>query len=164
MRGMRTRWRSWVDTPLNGESLILALDLALRTPSILVVEDDLDLAGVMTTALQNHGIRTFHAATGSDAVRLCSQHHPSLIVLDLILPDMDGFAVVSALRESANLGRVPLLVYSALDVGITDRPRLLLGPTEFLTKSRCSPADFEARVIRLLETVTNKPKVAQNAA
>ncbi len=128
------------------------------------MEDDLDLAGVMTTALQNHGIRTFHAATGGDAVRLCSQHHPSLIVLDLILPDMDGFAVVNSLRESATLGRVPLLVYSALDVGIADQSRLRLGPTEFLTKSRCSPADFEARVIRLLETVTDKPKEGQHAA
>ncbi|HEX9129147.1 MAG TPA: ATP-binding protein, partial [Gemmatimonadaceae bacterium] len=155
---------TWVGTPAKSDSLIQALDVALRTPCILVVEDDLDLAGVMITALQNHGIQTFHASTGSEAVRLCSQHHPSLIVLDLILPDMDGFAVVRSLRESASFGRVPLLVYSALDVERADQLRLRLGPTEFLTKSRCSPADFEARVIRLFETVTDKPKAGQHAA
>lgn len=145
-----------VEWPLKSEDPVHALDLARSAPSVLVVEDDLDLARVMTTALQNHGIRTFHAVSGSEAIQLCRQHEPSLIVLDLGLPDMDGFAVVSSLRESATLGSIPLLVYSALDVGSADRSRLRLGPTEFLTKSRCSLADFEGHVVRLLDTVTNK--------
>jgi CheY-like chemotaxis protein len=155
---------NWVRKPLKSDDLIHALDLASAAPSILVVEDDLDLARVMTTALQRHGIRTFHAVTGSDAVQLCRQHEPSLIVLDVGLPDMDGFAVVNSLRESATLGRTPLLVYSALDVGSADRSRLHLGPTEFLTKSRCSLADFEKHVVRLLETVTNTARAGQDAA
>jgi PAS domain S-box-containing protein len=140
------------------------VDLALDGPSILVVEDDLDLARVMTMALQSHGIRTFHAASGSEAVQVCRQQEPTLIVLDLSLPDMDGFAVVSSLRESATLGRIPLLVYSALDVGSVDQSRLRLGPTEFLTKSRCSLAEFEGHVIRLLGTVTDRTKEGQYAA
>ena len=155
---------NWVRKPLRSDDLIHALDLASVAPSILVVEDDLDLARVMTTALQRHGIRTFHAVTGSDAVQLCRQHEPSLIVLDVGLPDMDGFEVVSSLRESATLGRTPLLVYSALDFGSADRSRLRLGPTEFLTKSRCSLADFEGHVVRLLETVTNTTEEGQDAA
>jgi PAS domain S-box-containing protein len=134
-----------------------------RAPSILVVEDDLDLARVMTTALQGRGIRTFHAITGSDAIRMCRQYQPSLIVLDVILPDMDGFAVVRSLRESATLAHIPLLVYSALDFGTADQSRLRLGPTDFLTKSRCSLADFDRHVVRLLGTVTNTTKGAQHA-
>jgi CheY-like chemotaxis protein len=128
------------------------------------VEDDLDLARVMTTALQSHGIRTLHATRGTDAVQLCEQFEPSLIVLDLTLPDMDGFAVVSALRESPALAHIPLLVYSALDVGSADQPRLRLGHTEFLTKSRCSMADFEGHVIRLLAVVTSDTEGAQHVA
>ncbi|MGZ5493426.1 MAG: ATP-binding protein [Thermoanaerobaculia bacterium] len=155
---------NWVRKPLKSDDLIHALDLACAAPSILVVEDDLDLARVMTTALQSHGIRTFHAVKGSEAVQLCMQHEPSLIVLDLGLPDMDGFAVVSSLREHASLRRIPLLVYSALDVGSADQSRLRLGPTEFLTKSRCSLADFDGHVVRLLETVTNRTKEGRHAA
>jgi CheY-like chemotaxis protein len=155
---------SWVGKPLKSDDLIQALDLALGAPSILVVEDDLDLARVMTTALERHGIRTFHAVSGKEAVDLCRQHEPTLIVLDLVLPDMDGFAVVSSLRESATLGKIPLLVYSALDVGSADQSRLHLGPTEFLTKSRCSLADFEQHVVRLLETVTNRKTEGRHAA
>lgn len=106
----------------------------------------------MTTAMQAHGFRTFHAVNGRDAIETCAQHEPSLIVLELMLPDMDGYAVVSALRqERASLARTPLLVYSALDVGSVDQLRLCLGPTEFLTKSRCSPAEFDRHVVRLLD-------------
>jgi len=135
----------------------------IASPLVLVVEDDLDLARVMKTALQNHGIRTVHAARGSEALQNCRQSKPNLIVLDLGLPDIDGFAVVSSLRENDTLGHIPLLVYSAIDVGPTDRSRLRLGPTEFLTKSRCSLTDFEGHVLRLLDTVTKK-KEQQHAA
>ena len=140
------------------------LDVDRAAPSILLVEHDLDLARVMITALQSHGIQILHAARGSDAVELCRQHEPSLIILDVVLPDMDGFAVVRALRESPTVVRVPLIVYSALDVGIADQSRLRLGPTEFLTKSRCSLAELEEHVVRLLETVTNRTKEGQHAA
>jgi CheY-like chemotaxis protein len=138
---------------------IVALPPASETrdvppPTILVVEDDLDLARVMTASLESHGMLTVHVATGNDAIQFCTQHVPSLIVLDLVLSDMDGFEVVSTLRESPTLATIPLLMFSALDVGSADQSRLRLGPTEFLTKSRSSLADFEAHVVRLLETVT----------
>jgi CheY-like chemotaxis protein len=132
-------------------------------PSVLIVEDDADLARVMTTALQSRGLRTIHTASGAEALRLCHQHEPSLIVLDLGLSDLDGFAVVNALRQSPTLRHVALLVYSALDVGSADQSRLRLGTSEFLTKSRCSLADFERHVVRLLASVTSA-KDAQHAA
>jgi CheY-like chemotaxis protein len=130
---------------------------------VLVVEDDPDLARVMTTSLQGLGLRTYHTASGCEAVRLCEQHEPNLIVLDLGLPDVDGFAVVKSLRRKSALRHVPLLVYSALDLASADQSRLRLGTTEFLTKSRCSLDDFEDHVIRLLGTVATT-KGSQNAA
>jgi PAS domain S-box-containing protein len=129
-------------------------------PSVLLVEDDLDLAKVMTAALQNRGIVTTHVASGHGAIARCRRGQPSLIVLDLMLPDMDGFAVVAALRKSTALARMPLLVYSAIDVGAADQARLRLGRTEFLTKSRSSLADFEAHVVRLLKTVAHVKSAA----
>ena len=144
---------------------LAAIKTASDAPAILLVEDDADLARVMTTLLHSRGIQTFHAITGSDAILLSKQHPPSLIVLDLGLPDMDGFSVVATLRESPALRRVPLIVYSAMEVGNEDRPRLCLGPTEFLTKSRCSLTEFEEHAIRLMEAVTNyKREDGQNAA
>ena len=151
-------------TPLEGGDGILAGDVSGTAPSVLVVEDDLDLARVMMTALQQHGIRTFHAVRGRDAIRLCRQHQPSLLVLDLALPDIDGFAVVTALRETAILAGTPLLVYSAMDVSADDQSRLRLGPTEFLTKSRCSLAEFEGHILQLLERTLSGPGDRRHAA
>ncbi|MEA2239958.1 MAG: hypothetical protein QOC81_4682 [Thermoanaerobaculia bacterium] len=144
--------------------LLHARELAGRVPSVLVVEDDLDLARVMIASLQRHGIPTSHAVNGNEAVLYCTQHKPALIVLDLVLPDCDGFEIIRTLRESALLARSPLIVYSAQDVGTADQARLRLGPTEFLTKSRCSPAEFEGHVVRLLEAVSDSLKEPQHAA
>jgi CheY-like chemotaxis protein len=133
-------------------------------PIVLIVEDDTDLAGVMAAALQRHGLQTLHTASGTEAVRSCRRREPSLIVLDISLSDLDGFAVVDALRQSPTLRRVALLVYSAQDVGSSDQSRLRLGPTEFLTKSRCSMDEFEGSILRLLATVTTANKDEQHAA
>lgn len=127
---------------------------------VLIVEHDPDLARVMTTALQSRGIRTHHASTGDEAIRLCTKHAPSLIVLD---PKMDGFAVIAALRKDATSRTLPLIVYSALDIERADRSRLSLGPTEFLTQSRCTLPDFESHVVRLLEVVPKQERVEATA-
>ncbi|MGZ7030893.1 MAG: ATP-binding protein, partial [Thermoanaerobaculia bacterium] len=145
---------SWVEP----ETPIHAVEVACAGPAILIVEDDLDLARVMIASLQTHGIRTIHAATGSEAIDQCREQTPTLIVLDLILPEVDGFAVVKALRENATLATIPLLVYSGREVDTAEQARLTLGPTDFLTKSRGSIEEFESRVVRLLETVIAREK------
>ena len=75
---------------------------------------------------------------------------PSLIVLDLMLPEINGFAVVDWIRQRPPLARTPLLVYSAREVSAAEQEKLILGPTEFVTKSRVSIEEFEARVAHLL--------------
>jgi PAS domain S-box-containing protein len=139
-------------------------DRITTQPSVLIVQDDLDLARVMITALQGRGITTHHAVTGAEAIRRCGQHPPSLMVLDVGLPDMGGFAVIAALRESTTLRSLPLIVYSALDIEQSDRSRLRLGLTEFLTQSRCTLHDFENHVVRMLEIVSSSDEKRQTAA
>lgn len=134
-----------------------------RKPRILVVEDDLDLARVMTTSFESNGIQAAHATTGREAVDCVVATHPDLIVLDLILPEMDGFAVVDWLKKSNTLAHIPLIVYSALELDAAEQERLRLGPTEFLIKSRVSLEEFEQEVVRLLNTMTTETE-AEGAA
>jgi CheY-like chemotaxis protein len=153
-----------VRKPFETEDLIHAVDVACASPAVLIVEDDVDLARVMTASLQSRGIRTLHATTGQEALHLCTQHQPILIVLDLGLPDIDGFAVVTSLRRRKTLSGTPLLIYSATEVGSVDQARLELGPTEFLTKSRGSLQDFTSQVVRMLNTVIVPTEETQHAA
>jgi PAS domain S-box-containing protein len=150
------RIAAWVRKPFVERDVAEALSIACKKPMILVVEDDGDLARVMSTAIQSHGIRTMHAANGRAAIDICRTTLPDLVVLDVILPEMDGFQVVEWLRQNSALRSVPLIVYSALDLGAAQQERLRLGPTAFLTKSRVSIDDFDRQVMRLLNTVTTE--------
>ncbi len=155
-----------VPTPMVRSTLLEAVAAAcsISTPTILIVEDDLDLARVMTASLEAHGIRILHAQTGGEAIDTARKGDPDLIVLDMVLPDTDGFAVVEVLRAEPALRNLPLVVYSALEVGAADQVRLKLGSTQFITKSRGTLADFELQVIRLLKTVTTTRLEVLNAA
>jgi PAS domain S-box-containing protein len=146
----------WVEKPFAEQGLLHALEEAVarraRPRRVLVVEDDPDLARLLTDMFGRHGIEAMHAATGVEAVETSRSSPPDMIVLDLALPHGDGFWVVERLR-GAGLAGVPLVVYSARDLDEGDRERLRLGHTEFLTKGRLPPEDFERRVVTLLNRI-----------
>ncbi len=118
---------------------------------VLLVEDDRDLAEVLITSLGHQGISITHATTGSQAIQLTQAIIPDLIILDLILPDRDGFAVVDWLRQHQQLKEISLLIYSARDLDLSEQQELRLGQTDFMTKSRVTPHEFERRVMSLLQ-------------
>jgi hypothetical protein len=127
-----------------------------RTGRVLVVEDDSDLAGVLTTMFNEHGIQTAHARTETEAIQLCQEFLPDLLVLDLVLSKGDGFAVVEWLRQHDRLSQIASIVYSAKDLDREERSRLSLGRTEFLTKSQISPEALEGLAINLLHQVIDR--------
>jgi CheY-like chemotaxis protein len=148
---------AWLTKPLDVAGLLAALDDAIEgggpRPCVLVVEDDPALSQVLAALLAEHGVIAVHANTARDARRLSHDIAPDLLLLDLLLPDSDGFALVDWLREDPRLCRVPLVVYSALDLDEDDKQRLRLGPTEFFTKTKTNPEEVERRVLALLDTV-----------
>ena len=150
----------WVPKPAQAEEVAEAVVRACARMEVLVIEDDFDLARVLIAALEESGIHAEHAATGREAIETLAHRIPSLIVLDLTLPELDGFAVVDWIRERPLLARTPLLVYSAREVTAAEQKKLTLGPTEFVTKSRVSIEEFEARVAHLLFGMEGPPPSA----
>jgi PAS domain S-box-containing protein len=144
----------WIVKPPEPRVLWQALERALVSHNqplkVLIIEDDLDLAQVLTTLFSRHQIETFHVQTGQDAIQLSQRVIPDLLVLDLGLPANEGFAVVDWLRQHNRLCQVPLVVYTARDLNHCEREQLRLGQTLFLTKGRITPQEFEQRVINLL--------------
>jgi PAS domain S-box-containing protein len=149
---------SWVDKPIEGDALVVALRRALGggRRQVLVVEDDPQLAQVLEATLRRHGLDVLHARTGEEALRLSQTTALDLIVLDLVIPDGDGFSVIQWMRGQGRLAQVPVLVYTAFDLEEEDRGRLRLGRTSFLTKGRTPPEVFEARLEELLGTITQE--------
>ncbi len=74
----------------------------------------------------------------------------SLLVLDPLMPEQDGFAVVDWMRQREPLCQMPVVVYAAGELTAAEQQQLTLGPTQFFTKSRVSPEQFEQQVMRWL--------------
>ncbi|WP_315784079.1 response regulator [Fischerella sp. JS2] len=144
----------WIIKPPDLRLLCQALEKATaqqnQSIKVLIVEDDFDLAQVFIAMFDRHGIATFYAQTGREAIQVSQRVIPDLLVLDLGLPECDGFTVVDWLRQHNRLCQVPLVVYTARDLDENDRQRLRLGQTLFFTKGRITPQEFEQRIINLL--------------
>jgi DNA-binding response OmpR family regulator len=101
---------------------------------ILVVDDEPDLLAVLKFALEAEGFECMPASDGEKGLELARSAPPALIVLDLMLPRLDGYKVCRALKADERLKRVPILVLSARG-GDTDRRLAFdLGADEYVTK------------------------------
>ena len=114
-----------------------------QIPRVLVVDDEPSIRELVQVALKFHGCSVITAATGNDALRLADSDRPDLIVLDLMLPDIDGFEVVRRLRAGDN--EVPVIFLTARDTTSDTVTGLALGGDDYITK----PFSVEALVARV---------------
>ena len=146
----------WVTKPLNEDALLGELARVLGIPGeklrILVVEDDVDLACVIGEVFSRDTITVQLVHTFQAALDACLSFQPQLLVLDIGLPDGDGFKVVDWLRKHENLARLPLVVYSGRKLSTEERRQLTLGHTHFLTKAQVLPQQLEALVLTMLHS------------
>lgn len=141
---------------LQGRVISTLVSSSPKIDRVLVLEDDLDLARMLATTFQRHGIEIVHAPTGREAIQFCQQQPPDLLMLDVTSPDSDSFPVVAWLRRRDHLRQLPVVVCTDRSLDSSEQERLRLGPTLFFTKGRTAPEEFEQRVIGLLDqTVRN---------
>jgi len=122
-------------------------------PPILVVDDDTKILNLVRAYLEREGFAVITASDGRAALAAVRESHPRLVVLDVMLPELDGIAVLRALRESSN---IPVLMLSARGA-IADRVYgINEGADDYLAKP-FSPAELVVRVkaiLRRAETTT----------
>ena len=80
---------------------------------VLVIDDDLPLRGMLAAALRQHGFQVLLAGDGAEGQRALNIHHPDVVLLDLAMPDVNGWDFLQRLQETGHLGRVPIIVVSA---------------------------------------------------
>lgn len=116
-----------------------------KKPLILVVEDDASVKNLITTTLKAHDYRYLTAQNGASAILEASTHNPSIVLLDLGLPDMDGVEVIRKIRTWSNM---PILVISARSEDTDKIDALDAGADDYLTK----PFSVEELLARLRVT------------
>jgi two-component system, OmpR family, response regulator len=125
-----------------------------QIPSVLVVDDEPNIRELVQVALQFHGCAVTTAATGKDALRQAETDRPDLIVLDVVLPDLDGFEVCRRLRSGGN--EVPVIFPTARDTSSDTVTGLALGGDDYVTKP-FSVESLVARVRAVLRRVARAP-------
>ncbi|MBN1384255.1 MAG: response regulator [Elusimicrobia bacterium] len=80
---------------------------------ILIIEDDLLVSNTLKKALKKSGYEVFTAFDGIEAVKMAQQEKPNLILLDVMLPKMDGFSVIEKIKNSQDIAHTPIIVMSA---------------------------------------------------
>lgn len=114
----------------------------LPAPHLLLVEDDESIAEPLCFGLEGEGFRVSHVITGTQGLELARTQTPDLILLDVMLPDIDGFAVVRSLRTES---MVPVLMLTARGQELDRVMGLELGADDYLSK----PFSFRELVARI---------------
>ncbi len=116
---------------------------------ILVVEDDADLAEMLSFNLGKAGFAVGTAGNGIEALKKARSLSPDLILLDLMLPELDGFSVCDILRRDSATASVPIIMLTALSNQLARITGLAAGANDYVTKP-FSPKQLLARVEELL--------------
>jgi two-component system, OmpR family, alkaline phosphatase synthesis response regulator PhoP len=120
--------------------------VSAAAPSILVVEDENSIASFVSLYLKNAGYTVRTASTGSEGLSQVAAQMPNLIVLDLMLPDIDGIEVCKRIRQTSD---VPILMLTARDEDVDKIIGLEVGADDYLTKP-FNPRELVARVKSIL--------------
>jgi phosphate regulon transcriptional regulator PhoB len=142
---------------------------------VLVIDDEKDIVSLLRYHLEKAGFQCFEGTDGTGALRLVREHHPDLLILDLMLPGMDGLEICRQLRQDASTARLPILMLTAkaeevdrivgLEVGADDyvvkpfSPRELVARVKAILRRAQEPADVSIRRVGELEVDESRHSV-----
>ncbi|MDD5108556.1 MAG: response regulator [Candidatus Omnitrophica bacterium] len=127
---------------------------------ILIVEDEKDIVKMLRYNLEKEGFKVIDARDGEDALDLAVRQHPDLILLDLMLPGMDGLEVCKALKKESKTGSIPIIMLTAKSQESDKVVGLELGADDYITKP-FSPRELIARIKAVLRRATEKEKLPE---
>ncbi len=133
-RGLSLGASEYLEKPINQTRLLAALKAhcpGKQSPLVLLVEDEIDTREMLRRLLQKEGWRTTEAGNGLQALERLSEAQPDAILLDLMMPEMDGFEFLAQLRRSPDRRGIPVIVVTAKELTSEDHRRLK-GSVEFL--------------------------------
>ena len=133
--------------------------MATRGQTVLVVEDETSIASFVALYLKNAGYRIGTVGTGKDALERAAAEEPDLVVLDLMLPDMDGLEVCKRIRQRSD---IPILMLTARDEDVDKIIGLEVGADDYLTKP-FNPRELVARVKSILRRATPDRRERESA-
>lgn len=119
--------------------------------TILIVEDDKFLRELITQKLAKEGYDTLMAIDGEEGIKNIREGKPDLVLLDLILPGIDGFEVLSRMKEDENLAKIPVIILSNLGQREEVERGLKLGANDYMIKAHFTPREIIDKIKTILK-------------
>jgi signal transduction histidine kinase/CheY-like chemotaxis protein len=160
-RGVALGAVGYLTKPIDRDKLLKILAahrVAERPTTVLVVEDDGGQREAIRGILDARGWIVKEAGNGRLALEALAGGVPDIILLDLMMPEMDGFEVVAALQANPSWRNIPVVVVTALDISAEDRQRLNRGVEHIVSKNASSPAELLARIGALMGEIKSKAR------
>jgi CheY-like chemotaxis protein len=158
-KGMALGAAGYLTKPIDRDQLIALLrpfQARVRRTRVLMVEDDPAQRMSIRSVLEPQQWRVTEADNGRVALDLLAKEIPDIILIDLMMPEMDGFDLIAALRKQPDWRRIPVIVITALDLTAADRARLNSGVEGILLKSSFDPAHLVQTVRQAVANARRK--------
>ena len=165
-RGIALGAAGYLTKPIDRERLhrlIRRFQAPTPPTRVLMVEDDALQRERMLGWLERPQWIVREAANGREALNILREEKPDVILLDLMMPEMDGFEVVAALQKDAGWRDIPVIVITSLDLTAKDRERLNSGVQSVLVKEKFRPEDLVERIRRLVQAKPAAPNQMEAA-
>lgn len=127
------------------------MDNQAKSKKVLIVEDEKLLRDLLTFKLQAEGFDVSSAIEGNEALLKIEKDLPQLVLLDLILPGLDGFEVLKKIRENPVTAKIPVIIVSNLGQKEEIDRGLLLGANDYIVKTNFTPQHIVDLVKRYLK-------------
>lgn len=125
--------------------------MAYAGTTILLAEDDIILSELYTERLKQEGFTVVHASNGEDALILVTETKPSLIILDIMMPKMNGLDVLKNLKENPETMNIPVIIVTALVQEIEKINKMMNQADAYIVKSEVLPGEIIEQVKKRLE-------------
>lgn len=133
---------------------------------ILIIEDDSNLTDVYETKFTLEKFTVLSAADGAQGIEIATEAHPDVILLDVLMPQVNGFEVLKELKNNRETKDIPVVVYTNLGSSDSDEKRELafsLGAADYLVKALHEPAAIVERIQALLSQRTKTSAESEQA-
>lgn len=125
-------------------------------PKILIIEDETVLSSVLSKKLLNEGYEVVLAGNGEEGLKKMKEEKPDLVLLDIVMPKMDGFEVMKKANKDARLKSIPIIIISNSGQAVEIDKAIKLGAKDYLVKAIFDPQEVINKVEKYLGIIKNK--------
>ncbi|MEI8143401.1 MAG: response regulator [Candidatus Berkelbacteria bacterium] len=123
----------------------------LNDKVILVVDDDPTLLEMYVERFKASGAIVIKAVNGEDAITQIKENHPVCVLLDVMMPKVNGFDVLKEIRGNSDTAQTPIIVLTALNDDVKRKMAMDLGANDFICKAESLPSDVVAKVEKFVK-------------